>query len=450
MSPASSRGGWSLTNTGGAGRARPSLPGARSEPGAPRRPPGGASPAAPPRPPRPARPPRAGCVRTRTRVHGLLGHRDEDVRDQAAVASAAAAPAVAAVRRRLRRGPARWRRRSCARRARRRLPGRRGPRRRRRRRRRRARRRRARSGGPASSRIVISAVLAAPPVRPRRPFSPALPWPPSPPSAVPAGGVATSLRPRNVGSVRAGIPSAPSRPPAPSAPRGPCSGPSAGSTENGVGRTARCGASSSRGSQTSRWTTRPSRLPRTTTQPVRAIRSSPTLTRLATSSRSSRPQCSPRTLRSHTSSVPDVALQHAERPHREREVLRGVLEVARVERAVRVRVGLDPVVDALAQAPPHLDHRVEVHAPAPRALGGRGRRQPPQPADRRDRRVGHDLGASLELGQIVAEGCGATREFGGRDGAGRGEVRWHGGCSAPRSRTRDRSRSPRTRATRRR
>ena len=77
--------------------------------------------------------------------------------------------------------------------------------------------------------------------------------------------------------------------------------------------------------------------------------------------------------------------------------------VGGIDRAVGEHRGLDPVVDALPDAPAQRDDRIEEDLLPPLALPGGGRGQRAHRGDRRHDRIADQLGAAAEASDVVAE-----------------------------------------------
>jgi hypothetical protein len=81
-----------------------------------------------------------------------------------------------------------------------------------------------------------------------------------------------------------------------------------------------------------------------------------------------------------------------------------------IDRAVSEHGGLDPVVDALADAPAQRDDRIEENLLAPLTLPGGGRGQRAQRGDRRHDRVADQLGTAAQAAGVVTEPARMTLE----------------------------------------
>ena len=99
----------------------------------------------------------------------------------------------------------------------------------------------------------------------------------------------------------------------------------------------------------------------------------------------------------------DVPVPDAKDPGREREMVAGPRLICGIDHAISEHGGLEPVVDALPDAPPQLDDRIEENLLSPAALPGGGRGQRAHSGERRHDRVADQLSAVAQAAGIVAE-----------------------------------------------
>ena len=106
----------------------------------------------------------------------------------------------------------------------------------------------------------------------------------------------------------------------------------------------------------------------------------------------------------------DVPVPDAQDPGRKREMVAGPRLICGIDRAVSEHGGLKPVVDALPDAPPQLDDRIEEDLLPPATLPGGGRGQRPHSGDRRHNRVADQLNAAAQAAGIMTEPARMTLE----------------------------------------